>query len=435
MLLKDMHDTREKEGKPLTMPPSQALIQEEPMVIATVQAPDDTLNTAAGGDWTPTGTKIQNGQHASSPTPKSTPAKPKSKTKPIMKNDTYKLEGKTVLAQMVANAVEKQQRRKQRPPAKLRAIIGGLSPELADLASGREFVSGHTDLAEPGLSPPPLPSVPSAADSSSYLDKSPGTKVAPKKRWQTFAQQGPVKPGQDPGILGGVASPQGLAEVNGVYRDSQGGTPDPIRSPSLNLGMEKQDDTSAHSENKRLRKPSKRLLESTEEEQFFSPNKKIKKPLESSKTPLRHSSAPALLMFTSTPSPTPGPTSGEPASPTPGPTSGEPASPTPGPTVWEAAAPPGLPLGSQPASLALPLGEPASQPRLLPLGSPASPQLALPRLGASQPHHWPYSGEPANPTPASLPLGSQPAPPLALPLGSQASPTPGLPRGEPASHP
>ncbi|XP_041703002.2 histone-lysine N-methyltransferase, H3 lysine-36 specific isoform X2 [Coregonus clupeaformis] len=334
MLLKDMHDTREKEGQPLTMPPSPALIQEEPMVIPTARAPDDPLNTAAGGEWTPVGTKIQNGQHASSLTPKSTQGKPKSRTKPIMKNDTYKLEGKTVLAQMVANAVEKQkqQRRKQRPPAKLRATIAGLSPEMADLAWGREFVSGHADLAEPG----PLPPVPSAVDSSSYLDKSPGTKVAPKKRWQTFAQQ---EPGKDAGALGGVASPQGPAEVNGVYRDGQGGTPDPIRSPDLNLGMEKQDDTSAHYENKRLRKPSKRLLESTEEEQFFSPKKKLKKSLESSKTPLSPSTAPgpALLTSTSTPSPNPGPTSGEPASPTTGPTSGEPASPTTGATSREPA--------------------------------------------------------------------------------------------------
>uniref|UniRef100_A0A8C7TG77 Histone-lysine N-methyltransferase, H3 lysine-36 specific n=1 Tax=Oncorhynchus mykiss TaxID=8022 RepID=A0A8C7TG77_ONCMY len=393
MLLKDMHDTREKEGKPLTMPPSQALIQEEPMVIAAVQAPDDTLNTAAGGDWTPTGTKIQNGQHASSPTLKSTPAKPKSKTKPIMKNDTYKLEGKTVLAQMVANAVEKQQRRKQRPPAKLRATIAGLSTELADLAWGREFVSGHADLAEPGLSLPPLPSVPSAADSSSYLDKSLGTKVAPKKRWQTFAQQGPVKPGKDPGDPGGVASPQGPVEVNGIYRDCQGGTPDPIRSPDLNLGMEKQDDTSANSENKRLRKPSKRLLESTEEEQFFSSKKKIKKPLESSKTPPSHSSAPAPLMYTSTPSPTPLPTSGEPASPTPGPTSGEPASPT--------------------------SGEPAS-----PIPGPASGEPASPTPG-------PTSGEPASPTPG--PASGEPASPTPGPTsGEPASPTTGPTSGEPA---
>ncbi|CDQ91071.1 unnamed protein product [Oncorhynchus mykiss] len=142
MLLKDMHDTREKEGKPLTMPPLPDLIKEEPMVIPTAQPPDDPLNAAAGGDWMPAGTKIQNGQHASSPTTKRTPAKPKSKNKPIIKNETYKLEGKTVLAQMVANAVEKQQRRKPRPPAKLRATIAGLSPEMADLAWGRSLSLG-----------------------------------------------------------------------------------------------------------------------------------------------------------------------------------------------------------------------------------------------------------------------------------------------------
>ncbi|XP_024239182.2 histone-lysine N-methyltransferase, H3 lysine-36 specific [Oncorhynchus tshawytscha] len=378
MLLKDMHDTREKEGKPLTMPPLPDLIKEEPMVIPTAQPPDNPLNAAAGGDWTPTGTKIQNGQHASSPTTKRTPAKPKSKNKPIIKNETYKLEGKTVLAQMVANAVEKQQRRKPRPPAKLRATIAGLSPEMADLAWGREFVSGHADLAEPGLGPP-LPPVPSAADSSSYLDKCPGTKVAPKKRWQTFAQQGPVKPGKDPGDLGGVASPQGPVEVNGISRDGQGGTPDCTRSHDLNLGMEKQDDTSAHSENKRLRKPSKRLLESTEEEQFFSPKKKLKKPLESSKTPLSPPTVPgpALLTSTSTPSPTPTPTSGEPASPTPGPTSGEPASPTPGPTSGEPASPTPGPTSGEPAS---------------PTTGPTSGEPAITTLGST-------SGEPTITTP------------------------------------
>uniref|UniRef100_A0AAX7UWD3 Histone-lysine N-methyltransferase, H3 lysine-36 specific n=1 Tax=Astatotilapia calliptera TaxID=8154 RepID=A0AAX7UWD3_ASTCA len=36
MLLKDLHDTREKEGKPLTIPPSPALIKEEPLVIPQV---------------------------------------------------------------------------------------------------------------------------------------------------------------------------------------------------------------------------------------------------------------------------------------------------------------------------------------------------------------------------------------------------------------
>ncbi|KAL0973739.1 hypothetical protein UPYG_G00210310 [Umbra pygmaea] len=308
MLLKDMHDTREMEGKPLAMPPSPALIKEEPMLMPT-QATDNHLNGASGEDWTPV-SKVQNGQHENLLTPRSKEAK----SKGIMKNDTDKHEEKTVLAQMVANAVDKQQRRKQRPPAKLRASVGGLSPELADLAWGREFVSGHADLAEPSLRPPPQPTIPSAAESS-YLDKNLGTKVAPKKRWQTFEQQGPVKLGNDAEATTGVFSSTGSGEVNGVYREGPGGKSDPIRtnviSPDLNQGIEKIDDISAHSDNKRLRKPSKRLLESTEEEQFFSPKKKLKKPLESSKTHLSPPTAPGPLISSSTPATTPA--SGEPA--------------------------------------------------------------------------------------------------------------------------
>uniref|UniRef100_A0A4W5RY32 Histone-lysine N-methyltransferase, H3 lysine-36 specific n=1 Tax=Hucho hucho TaxID=62062 RepID=A0A4W5RY32_9TELE len=268
MLLKDMHDTREKEGKPLTMPPSPDLIKEEPMVIPTAQPPDDPLNTAAVGDWTPAGTKIQNGQHASSPTPKRTPAKPKSKTKPIMKNETYKLEGKTVLmTHQVRHGFQYQQ-----------CFMSTVS-----------FLFLEIDL------------------------------------------------------------------IDGLFVPT------------------------AHSENKRLRKPSKRLLESTEEEQFFSPKKKLKKPLESSKTPLSPSTVPGpdLLTSTSTPSPTPGPASGEPAITTPGPTSGEPAITTPGPTSGE-------PTITTPGPTS---GEPAS-----PTPGPTSGEPASPTPG-------PTSGEPAITTP------------------------------------
>ncbi|KAJ8015047.1 hypothetical protein DPEC_G00022080 [Dallia pectoralis] len=304
MLLKDMHDTREIEGKPLIVPPSPTLIKEEPMVMPTEPA-DRLLNGAAGADWIP-GNKIKNGQHEGS-------LVKKSKTKAVMKNDTYKHEEKTVLAQMVANAVEKQQRRKLRPPAKLRATVGGLSPELADLAWGREFVSGHSDLAERSSCPvqPPFPSI---ADSSSYPDKNVVTKVAPKKRWQTFEQQGPVMPDKDAVAPTGVLSLTGSVEVNGICKDELGGTSDPIRGPvtSPDLGTENLDATSANSENKRMRKPSKRLLESTEEEQFFSPKKKIiKKPLDSSKAHLSPSPDPCLPTSCTPPAATP--VSGEPA--------------------------------------------------------------------------------------------------------------------------
>uniref|UniRef100_A0A671U953 Histone-lysine N-methyltransferase, H3 lysine-36 specific n=1 Tax=Sparus aurata TaxID=8175 RepID=A0A671U953_SPAAU len=171
MLLKDMHDTREKKGKPLTVPPSP------------------------------------NGQSGKSTTSQNRAVKPKNRTKAIMTADTYHCEDFPVHSQTGSSD---KQRRKQRLPAKLKLSIPGLSSDLADLAYGREFVSGHADLANP-RSRPPIAADPPA----SYLNKNSGSTVAPKKR---------------------------------------------------------------NSENKRLRKPTKRLLESTEDyEQIFVPKKKSKK--------------------------------------------------------------------------------------------------------------------------------------------------------------
>lgn len=153
MLLKDMHDTREKEGKPLTLPPSPVLIKEEPLVIPTSTA----------GEPAPCDTSTKK-------------VAAKSRTKPIMKADTYHCEDFPIISPAV-NADK--QRRKQRLPAKLKVGIPGLSADLNDLAYGREFVSGHADLAIPR-------SGPSNATGSSvnYLDKYSASSVAPKKRWQ-----------------------------------------------------------------------------------------------------------------------------------------------------------------------------------------------------------------------------------------------------------
>uniref|UniRef100_A0A8C9XS07 Histone-lysine N-methyltransferase, H3 lysine-36 specific n=1 Tax=Sander lucioperca TaxID=283035 RepID=A0A8C9XS07_SANLU len=172
MLLKDMHDTRQQEGKPLAVPPSPVLIKEEPLV----------MPTSTEGD--------------------------------LMKDFPVRSQ--------IGNSDK--QRRKQRIPAKLKLSIPGLSSDLAGLAYGREFVSGHADLADPGCCPP------AAADpSASYLNKNSGSAVAPKKRWQM---------------------------VDGAAEN---------KSEVMN-------------ENKRLRKPTKRLLESTEDyEQIFIPKKKSKK--------------------------------------------------------------------------------------------------------------------------------------------------------------
>ncbi|KAK5925197.1 hypothetical protein CgunFtcFv8_017741 [Champsocephalus gunnari] len=166
------------------------------------------------------------------------------------------------------------QRRKQRLPAKLKLAIPGLSSDLADLAYGREFVSGHADLANPGSCPT------LTTDAlASYLDKNSGSTVAPKKRWQMVMGAAENK---------GEVMSEVSADLNGCY--TRGASPD------LDLGVEKMAESDWHisetssspgnSENKRQRKPTKRLLESTEEyEQIFVPKKKSKKhSSESSKT-------------------------------------------------------------------------------------------------------------------------------------------------------
>lgn len=153
MLLKDMHDTREKEGKPLIVPPSPVLIKEEPLVIPTSTAgepaPCDSFTKKVAA---------------------------KNRTKPIMKADTYHCEDFPIISP-IGNADK--QRRKQRLPAKLKVGIPGLSADLNDLAYGREFVSGHADLAVPRSGPSNA-----AGPSVNYLNKNSASSVAPKKRWQ-----------------------------------------------------------------------------------------------------------------------------------------------------------------------------------------------------------------------------------------------------------
>uniref|UniRef100_A0AAX7VM72 Histone-lysine N-methyltransferase, H3 lysine-36 specific n=2 Tax=Astatotilapia calliptera TaxID=8154 RepID=A0AAX7VM72_ASTCA len=212
MLLKDLHDTREKEGKPLTIPPSPALIKEEPLVI-----PASTDVDTPNGSYSPVRTP------------------PGSSEK---------------------------QRRKQRLPAKLKLSISGLSSDLADMAYGREFVSGHADLADSGSVP-----VVAADPSTSYLDNNSEAMLAPKKRWQVVEEAAERK-----GELLSEASDEMMA------------------SPDLEPGAEKCTESDSHlsdgsssAENKRLRKPTKRLLESTEEyEQIFAPKKRSKKHLSES---------------------------------------------------------------------------------------------------------------------------------------------------------
>ncbi|XP_069553174.1 histone-lysine N-methyltransferase, H3 lysine-36 specific [Brachyistius frenatus] len=258
MLLKDIHDTREKEGKPLTLPLSPVLIKDEPLVILTsaeggpLKGPCHALSR---------GVKLENGRSRKSTIPQNTAVKSKNRTKALMTADTYYCEGFPVQI-----GSSDKQRRKQRLPAKLKLRIPGLSSDLAEMAYGREFVSGHADLADPGSD-----SLAAAYPSASYLEKNSESTLAPKKRWQVVEEAAENK---------GEVMSEASAETKGSY------TMRP--SPKLDLGVEKHTENDSHFsdtsstagnlDNKRLRKPTKRLLESTEEyEQIFAPKKRSRK--------------------------------------------------------------------------------------------------------------------------------------------------------------
>ncbi|KAM7000651.1 histone-lysine N-methyltransferase, H3 lysine-36 specific [Tautogolabrus adspersus] len=239
MLLKDMHDTREMEGKPLTLPPSPVLIKEEPLVMPTSTGGDSLKGS---GDVFSQGIKTESQNRAS---------KAKSRTKAIMTADTYHF--KDFPVHFKTGGADKQHR-KQKLPAKLKLSIPGLSMDLADLAYGRGFVSGHADLADPG----------SADPTAGFPKKNSGPTVAPKKRWQLVDETAEDQ---------GEVTSKALTEMNGSY---------PVRaSPDFEKREENDShnsDTGSTAENKRLRKPTKRLLESTEEyEQIFAQKKKSKK--------------------------------------------------------------------------------------------------------------------------------------------------------------
>lgn len=171
MLLKDMHDTREKEGNPLTLPPLPVLIKEEPLVIPSAAGDLGSFNCL-----TRTGFIVETEQ-AETAAVQNSRAKPKKRTKPIMSSESYHFQDFPTNSQIEKSD---KQHTKWRLPAKVKAIIPGLSSDLANLAYGREYVTGHADLAGPA--PCPLGTSKSSAN---YLDKNcSASTVAPKKRWQ-----------------------------------------------------------------------------------------------------------------------------------------------------------------------------------------------------------------------------------------------------------
>ncbi|ROL50219.1 Histone-lysine N-methyltransferase, H3 lysine-36 and H4 lysine-20 specific, partial [Anabarilius grahami] len=232
MLLKDLHDSREQEGKPLTLPPTSpsSLIREEPSLIPAGE--DATNEVLCEKDWK--AIADQNSQQGKTSTPnssKQSKAKPKSAAKKEMKKHD---DGNRIVSPI----------KKQNSSVGLDVLEKGL-PLLGELSNS------HHDA------------VPDVCGKGSI------SKFAPKKRWQTFgtkAKSDLVGSNQDVVKVS--------TELNGVFKDS-------LQETAHSDSPDKKD----ASENKRLRKPSKRLIEWSEEyDQIFPTKKKTKKTPESCKT-------------------------------------------------------------------------------------------------------------------------------------------------------
>ncbi|KAK7141092.1 hypothetical protein R3I93_015294 [Phoxinus phoxinus] len=238
MLLKDMHDSREKEGKPLTLPPTSpsSLIREEPSLIPSGE--DATNEVLCEKDWK--AVADQNSRQGKTSTPNSS-KQSKAKPKSAAKKETQKHDDGNSLGSPL---------KKQNSSIGLDTLEKGL-PQLGELSNS------HNDA---------VPDV---------CGKGIISKVAPKKRWQTFQScvGKSTKPKND---LVGLNQDEVKVstEINGVFKDS-------LQETAHSDSPDKKD----ASENKRLRKPSKRLIEWSEEyDQIFSTKKKTKKTPESCKT-------------------------------------------------------------------------------------------------------------------------------------------------------
>ncbi len=184
MLLKDLHDTREMDGKPLTLPPTSpsSLIREEPSLIPPGE--ETTNEVLCEKDWK--AIVDQNSRQGKISTPnssKQSKAKPKSSVKKV----TQKHDGRNNLV----------------PPLKKQNSSAGLDALEKSLPPLGELSHSHRDA---------VPDV---------CVKGTISNVAPKKRWQTFESDigKSTKPKSDPvGLNQDVVKES--TELNGVFKDS-----------------------------------------------------------------------------------------------------------------------------------------------------------------------------------------------------------------------
>ncbi|XP_037398222.1 histone-lysine N-methyltransferase NSD2 isoform X1 [Pygocentrus nattereri] len=247
MLLKDLHDSREKEGRPLTLPPTSpsALIKQEPSLIPTLLSDSSTTPDDGVLEKDQVTVPIQNGPHVKAPG--SSSKQSKSKSKATGKKEAQKRDDASNVLCQVSNSCKPLKNQNSSEALEAKATV----PE--------ELLNCHSE---------PVPEAGGRCTIST---------VAPKKRWQTFeAEVGEsAKPKSSEGSVLEQDATKLLSRLNGVFEET-------LQSPQSTSAEKKEGSVS---ENKRLRKPSKRLIECGEGyEQIFTPKKKTKKTTECSKT-------------------------------------------------------------------------------------------------------------------------------------------------------
>lgn len=200
MLLKELHDTREKEGRPLTLPPSSpsAYIKQEPSLLPTEPHPEPTTPDTVYKNISQT-PGVQNGPHGKT-TSNLRPSKSKP-TKSTGKKEAQKHDGVNSLLPLVSN-LKKQ--------------------NLLDVVDARTTPSEKLSKSRTD----------SGIDSNK---KSTMSAVAPKKRWKTFKAENEdrAKPKSDQtnGLEQDKVIPP--AKLNGIFEESH-------QSPEVNAAEGKE---------------------------------------------------------------------------------------------------------------------------------------------------------------------------------------------------
>lgn len=240
MLLKDMHDSREKDGSPLILGPgangpTSALIKEEPSLMSTrsgERAAHGTRIEFFEQNWTPA--VRQKDAALSSKSSRVKPKRVRQRSSSKKKSIRDKAEKDLLLTEVEHISSLNPQSKKQ--SLLLTKRVSGADTHL-EVAYGKDLPIGSSD---------------GAADSSEFaelLTDSCGpsniTRVAPKKRWQRFEEGGTelLKSGEYNSSLSEQPLTVVPSEHSRACRDNMGHTPDMSRSSHPKKGVSKQTDT------------------------------------------------------------------------------------------------------------------------------------------------------------------------------------------------